>query len=54
MIARFDMPNMLEFEPTQVPAPKTHYKENPYWIKYTVIFELSKSRIRKSERCQID
>ena len=46
--------NLLEGEPVQVPVPKTHYAENPYWTKGTPIFATSKSWIRKYERGQID
>ena len=49
-----DLLNLLEGEPVQVPVPKTHYVENPYWRKRTPIFATSKSRIRKCELGQTD
>ena len=49
-----DLLNLLEGEPIQVPIPKAHYAENPYWTKDTRIFATSKSPIRNYGRGQID
>ena len=48
--------NLLEGELIQVPVPKTHYAENPYWTKDfgTPTFTTSKYRIRKHQHHQID
>ena len=42
-----DLLNLLEGAPIHIPAPKTHFAEDPLWIADTPIFATSSAPIRK-------